>query len=332
MLSDTMIVVAIAGLIALSVGSLVYFALFSSISNDASRDKRIKQINTRDQGAARQAAAKGGKKKKSVQDTLKELEDQQKAKRSVGKSAPLSMRLQQAGLSWSKRDFFIFSIAMGAVFGAIAYFMGATPIVSVGLACVGVLGFPRWFIGFLSKRRQKAFLTELPNAVDVIVRGVKTGLPINDCMHMIAAEAQEPVRSEFARIMETQQLGVPLHEAVMRLYERMPLAEANFFAIVISIQQQSGGSLSEALGNLSKVLRERKKMRGKILAMSQEATASAGIIGSLPLIVMGLVYLTSPGYIMLLFTTDGGNMILGVSGFWMFLGVMVMRKMINFDF
>jgi tight adherence protein B len=132
--------------------------------------------------------------------------------------------------------------------------------------------------------------------------------------------------------METQAMGVPLPEAVAKLPERVPEPEASFFSIVISIQSRAGGNLSEALGNLSRVLRERKRMKGKIAAMSGEAKASAAIIGALPVIVMALVYVTSPGYISLLFTTQLGNVIMGCSAIWMFLGVLVMRKMINFDY
>lgn len=334
LLTDNFVVIAIAGLIALSIGSLIYFTMFAQINNDVVQDKRVKQINGRNNNSALRVGAGAGtnRKKKTAKDTLRDLDDQQRAKAKSGKSPPLSVRLQRAGLKWSKPFFLMFSGAMCLVFGLGGLAMGASPMIAGCLAFAGLLGFPHWFVNHMGKRRQKAFLEELPNAVDVIVRGVKSGLPINDCMNMIAREAKEPVRAEFAKIMETQQLGVPLFEAVGRLYERMPLAEANFFAIVISIQQQSGGSLSTALGNLSKVLRDRKKMRGKIVAMSQEAKASAGIIGSLPLIVMGLVYLSSPGYILLLFTEDSGNLILGISAFWMFLGCMVMRKMINFDF
>lgn len=333
MLSGNLVVFAIAGLIALSIGSLIYFTMFSQISNDVAQDKRVKQINSRNVSATpRIPVAKGKGKRKSVQDTLNELDDQQKARAKSGKSPPLSIKFQRAGLAWSKPIFFMFSFVMGIVFGVGGLAAGASPVIAGCLFFAGLLGFPQWFLSFRSKRRQKAFLEELPNAVDVIVRGVKSGLPINDCMNIIANESRDPVKSEFARIMEQQKLGVPLFEAVGRLFERMPLAEANFFAIVISIQQQSGGSLSEALGNLSKVLRDRKKMRGKIVAMSQEAKASAGIIGSLPIIVMVLVYLSSPGYIALLFTTETGNLILGVSAFWMFIGCMVMRKMINFNF
>jgi tight adherence protein B len=177
-----------------------------------------------------------------------------------------------------------------------------------------------------------AFLRALPDAVDVIVRGIKAGLPLFESIKVVAADAPEPLKGEFLSIIETQAIGMPLGEACVRLYERMPLPEANFFGIVISIQQKSGGNLSEALGNLSKVLRDRKKMAEKIQAMSMEAKASAGIIGSLPPIVMLLVYLSTPDYISLLWTHPTGQLMLVGCVVWMTIGILVMKKMINFDF
>jgi tight adherence protein B len=213
-----------------------------------------------------------------------------------------------------------------------AYFLHAPLYASAAVGFAGTLGVPRWMINFLRKRRIKRFLEEFPNAMDVIVRGVKAGLPLNECVRIVAMEAAEPVKTEFRQMAETQTLGVSLADAVGKLPERVPVPEASFFAIVITIQQKAGGNLSETLGNLSRVLRERRKMVGKIKAMSMEAKASAAIIGSLPIIVMGLVYLTSPRYMALLFTDPLGNLILGASAVWMFLGIMVMRRMINFDF
>jgi tight adherence protein B len=166
----------------------------------------------------------------------------------------------------------------------------------------------------------------------VIVRGIKAGLPLLDSLKLIASEAQEPIRSEIRAVIETQTVGIPLGEACLKLYERMPVSEANFFGIVVSIQQRAGGNLSETLGNLSRVLRDRKKMKAKIQAMSMEAKASASIIGALPLVVMGLVYFTSPAYIEILWTDSFGRMMLGCCAVWMTIGVLVMRKMINFDF
>jgi tight adherence protein B len=149
---------------------------------------------------------------------------------------------------------------------------------------------------------------------------------------MIAADAEEPVRSEFRGIVETQTIGIPIGEACLKLFERMPVPEANFFGIVVSIQQRAGGNLSEALGNLSRVLRDRKKMKAKIQAMSMEAKASASIIGALPPVVMTLVWLTSPTYIELLWTEPLGRIMLGCCALWMSVGIFVMRRMINFDF
>jgi tight adherence protein B len=210
--------------------------------------------------------------------------------------------------------------------------MVAGMIPAIGLGFAGAFGLPYWLLSFLKKRRENKFLNGFPDAVDVIVRGVKAGLPLLDCLKMITVDSAEPVKSEFRAIVETQAIGMPLGEAVGKLYENMPVPEANFFGIVISIQQKAGGNLSEALGNLSRVLRDRKKMKAKIQAMSQEAKASAAIIGSLPLAVMTLVGITSPQYIALLWTEPLGNLMLAGSAVWMFMGVMVMKKMINFDF
>src|SRR5437763_1418695 len=185
---------------------------------------------------------------------------------------------------------------------------------------------------WLKKRRETKFLQAFADSVDVIVRGIRAGLPLLECLKIVANEASEPVKSEFRAIIETQTIGMPIGDACAKLYERVPLAECNFFGIVIGIQQKSGGNLSEALSNLSRVLRDRKKMKAKIQAMSMEAKASAMIIGALPITVMMLVYITSPDYIQLLWTHPMGRLMLAGSAAWMFMGVLVMRKMINFDF
>ena len=166
----------------------------------------------------------------------------------------------------------------------------------------------------------------------MIVRGIKAGLPLLDCLKIIALEAQEPVKSEFRPIVETQTIGMPIGEACAKLYERMPLPEANFFGIVISIQQKAGGNLSEALGNLSRVLRDRKKMKAKIQAMSMEAKASASIIGALP--IASARSSTSPARTTssCFGPTDLGRIMMAGCAMWMGIGVFVMKQMINFDF
>ncbi len=242
------------------------------------------------------------------------------------------MRIGQAGLTWSKQRFLIMSAIIGLVGFGLALALNGGLIGAVGFGFAGAFGLPRWMLKFLKKRREAKFLAAFPDAVDVIIRGIKSGLPLLDSIRVISNDSPEPVRGEFRAIVETQSFGIPLGDACVKLYERIPVAEANFFGIVISIQQKAGGNLAEALGNLSRVLRDRKKMKAKIQAMSMEAKASASIIGSLPPAVMTLVWLTSPSYIELLWTESLGRIMLAACGCWMFMGVMVMKKMINFDF
>jgi len=192
------------------------------------------------------------------------------------------------------------------------------------------LGLPRWVLGFMKRRREKAFTNEFANAIDVIVRSVRSGLPTNEALRIVARELPDPCGAEFGRLCEGLKVGVTLDQGVKKMYESMPTPEVAFFGIVMTIQQKSGGNLSEALSNLSAVLRDRKRLVGKIKAMSSEAKASAGIIGSLPPGVMGIVYLTTPNYISLLFTEHLGNLMLAGCAVWMGLGIAVMRKMINF--
>jgi tight adherence protein B len=263
-----------------------------------------------------------------VEQSLKEIDERRK------KAAQLSinMRITLAGLAWSKQQFLLISAGLGVFAFLITLVTVGGLLPALGLGFGAGFGLPRWLLAYLKKRREKKFLLALPDAVDVIVRGIKAGLPLFDSIKMVAVDASEPLRGEFAAIVETQTVGMPLGEACARLYERMPLPEANFFGIVIAIQQKAGGNLSEALGNLSKVLRDRKKMAAKIQAMSMEAKASAAIIACLPIAVMILVWLTSPNYIELLWTHPTGRLMLAACLVWMTIGVLVMRKMINFDF
>jgi tight adherence protein B len=314
---------------------LGYGVLYSRIEDDRKADNRVKRVKAAETDRSKATAARDrltevNKRRKSVQDSLKTLEEKNK-ENDRRKSPPLKDLLAQAGLGISVRQFYIFSVGLGAVTSLVAFVGYGSLIVAAGVAIIFGAGLPRWITGFLRGRRLKAFLTEFPNALDIMVRSIKSGLPLNDAIRMIAAEGQEPVRAEFKRIVEAQQMGMSVPEACTRLYSRIPLSEANFFAIVITIQAQAGGNLSEALGNLSRVLRDRKKMKAKINAMSMEAKASAAIIGALPFIVATLVYLTSPEYIMILFTDTRGHLILAASAIWMSIGIMVMRNMINFD-
>jgi tight adherence protein B len=318
---------AVFFLASLAVGGVVYVFLYPILSGQRKAEQRMASV-AKAEVVTRVSRGAPKSRRDAIENTLKEFDERHKQNKRV----PLTVRIAQAGLSWSKRQFFMISGGIGIVLFLVGLLTAGGLLPAAGMGFAGAFGLPFWILRFLKKRREAKFLNAFPDAVDVIVRGIKAGLPLLDCLKMITVEAPEPLRTEFRAVVETQAIGIPLGEACGKLYERMPVPEANFFGIVIAIQQKAGGNLSETLGNLSRVLRDRKKMKGKIQAMSQEAKASASIIGALPICVMTMVYITSPVYISLLFTEPMGNLMLAASAVWMFMGVMVMKKMINFDF
>ncbi|RUM26750.1 pilus assembly protein [Rhizobium vallis] len=328
------VVLAIVVLAAVSAAAVAYALMFSRMEADKKSASRINRVKSAESDrvkvkAARDRVQELSKRRKSVQDNLKDLEKRQHEK--TKKTLSMKSRLAQAGLSITVGKFYLVSAVLACVLLIMAFIVGASLMVMIGIAVVAGLGLPRWVVGFLVKRRQNKFLNELPNALDVITRSIKSGLPLNDAIRLIATEGTEPVKGEFRRVIEAQQVGLSIPDACARMTLNMPLQEVNFFAIVIAIQSQAGGNLSEAIGNLSKVLRDRRKMKAKVSALSMEAKASAVIIGALPFIVATLVYLTSPNYMMVLFTDPRGHFIMGASAIWMSIGIFVMRNMVNFD-
>jgi tight adherence protein B len=318
---------ALAFLAATAVGGVAWVFVYPLLSGEKQAENRRASV-AKAEPTARQVDKNQRSRREQVEGSLKELD----ARLQKEKKVSLGIRLTQAGLDWSTQKFMIVSAIMGAVCFGLVLTSGGGMLGAAGLGIAAGLGLPRWGLSFLKTRREKAFLKALPDAVDVIVRGIKAGLPLFESIKVVAADAPEPLRGEFLAIIETQAIGMPLGDACARLFERMPVPEANFFGIVIAIQQKSGGNLSEALGNLSKVLRDRRKMAEKIQAMSMEAKASAAIIGSLPPIVMLLVYLSTPDYISLLWTDPTGQLMLVGCVLWMSMGIFVMKRMINFDF
>ncbi|MDE2133122.1 MAG: type II secretion system F family protein [Alphaproteobacteria bacterium] len=314
------------GLLVLALGGAAY--AYAGGADEAAQ-KRIAAVAKPSAGrASRGGAETNAVRRKNVQALLKDIEKKQAENKPA---MTLRRRLDQAGLGeTSVRKFWIASGALAAVSAAICYLSGQTVMV-IALAAFGAgFGLPRWVLGFLKARREKKFTNEFAAAIDVIVRSVKSGLPTNDALRIVAGEFRDPVGGEFKRLCEAMKLGVTLEQGLKRMHESMPTTEVGFFAIVMTIQQKSGGNLSEALGNLAAVLRDRKRLQGKIRAMSSEAKASAGIIGSLPPGVMAIVYLTTPAYMSVLFTEKVGNLLLAGCVVWMGVGIFVMRKMINF--
>jgi tight adherence protein B len=313
-------------LAAFAAGGIIFVVAYPFLSGERKAEKRQAALSTptRKQADKQTDAAA---RRKQITESLKEIE-----KRHTRKRASLETKITQAGLRISRQSFFLYSAICGVVFGLLFFALSHNVYLAAAAAVAGVAGVPNWVLKFLSKRRLKKFIRLFPDSIDVIVRGVKAGLPLGDCLRIIATEVEEPIRSEFRQVVEAATMGLSISEACDRLATQVPISETSFFAIVINIQQKAGGNLSEALSNLSAVLRDRKMMEGKIKAFSSEAKASAMIIASLPFIVAGLVYLTSPSYISLLWTNTTGQIVLAASAIWMTIGVFVMKKMISFDY
>jgi len=306
------------------------FALAPAMFGSRRADKRMRALQGDIQANRREADATRSRedRRKQIQQTLRVQNE------TIGKKRRTSLQDQiyQAGMKTKVSAWVRNQVIVGAIVALICFFLQVPLLFCPVFGVAAGYLLPKFYLGQRTKRHQSAYLEELPNAVEAIVRGVKSGLPLNDSMRLVAKEAKEPIKSEFQRVIDQQALGKSTTEAVQMLYDRMPLPEVNFFVVVITVQQQAGGNLSEALGNLSRVLRNRKKMKQKIKAMSSEAKASALIIGSLPFIVALLVTLTTPSYMVPLFTTQIGLIWLGIAFILMSIGAFMMNRMIQFDF
>jgi tight adherence protein B len=306
------------------------FALVPSLLGGSRADKRFKALQGDIQANRRDANVQRTRENRR-RDIAQTLRSQTAALEKKRKRIPLQDQLFQAGMKLKARDFIRNQIIVGVVIFAACFVMQVELLYCFVFGVAGGWLLPRMYIGRRRKKFQNNFLDELPNAVEAIVRGVKSGLPLNDSMRLVAKEAKEPIKSEFQKVIDQQAVGKSMAEAVMVLYDRVPLPEVNFFVVVITVQSSAGGNLSEALGNLARVLRNRKKMKQKVKAMSSEAKASALIIGSLPFIVAILVSLTTPGYLLPLITTQIGQICLGTAAVLMFIGGFIMNRMIQFD-
>lgn len=295
--------------------------------------RRVKAIGGPDQAITElkpstiQRTGKDGR-RKLVQDTLNQMDERNRIRR-----WPLAMRtlLVHSGISLTVARYWLVSGALGVLAVVLLFTVRVhwTICLAGGLAMGTVV--PRWFLKLRVRKRQERFLDDFADAIDVIVRGLKSGLPVADAMKLVSTEFGAPVGPEFLMVVEGQRVGLTLEQGVRRMHERLPLQEVGFLSILMSIQAKTGGNLSEALSNLSKILRERRKMKAKIRARSQEARTSAAIIGSVPFLLAFGLSLANPGYLEPLFTTVLGKMLLlGVLA-WMLVGVLVMRRMVDLE-
>jgi tight adherence protein B len=241
-------------------------------------------------------------------------------------SSWLETSLTASGLKCSPRHFIAMWLGAGfAIFG-IGILAGVTPLVMQGVAILVMILPPRLLV-YLAERRRRTFLVGFTEAVEMVLRGAKSGLSIADCLNIVAHDGAPLIRKEFSAIVAQLRAGVPVSEAMLRLTTAMPLPDVRFFALIMSLQSQTGGNLSEALGNLVNVLRSRQKLAAKVRIASAEVKTSAITIGSLPLLVVAATMFVAPDYIALLWESESGRRILTFSATWMIIGILVLKRM-----
>jgi tight adherence protein B len=321
-------------IILVGVIALIIFGMIAAylIGKETDRKKRIllvikgrsneeKKFSTQDVQNKRRA---------EIARKLKETNENINEKKGKNKKPTIQLLLEQAGLNITVKKYWIYSVSLMAVLVFLAKLAGFGPFPLLMVAVTGLLGIPRFIVRFITRRRQKKFLEEFPDALEAVIRLLKAGMPVSEAISMISREFTGPIGEEMSRIYDKQKIGIPMHEAALEATKRMPLTEMKMFATGLAIQAQTGSSLSEVLRNLAGVIRARFKLKRKIKALSSEAVASASIIGALPLLVMLGMYFANREYMMVLFETTTGNILLAGAGFWMLCGIVVMKIMINF--
>jgi tight adherence protein B len=327
MTQETIIFFIIGSIFAMILGGAGIIGLTMVIRPRILLRQRMNQIGVIGTGAAAGSEKTESRRQKRIQDRIKQLEQKGKKK---GRSEALRSEIIQAGLDISVQTYFIISLCVGVIL-TFFYLMAGMPLMgAIAAFLIGAFGLPKFALKNMASRRQKKFTANFADATDLIVRGIRSGLPVNECFRIVAREFEAPLGEEFHQLVEGQNLGMTMEDLLDRGLERIPTSEYKFFAIVTQIQRQTGGNLGDTLSNLSSILRERKKLRDKVQALSSEAKASAMIIGSLPFFVSAFLMVINPDYLMKLFTETTGHYILAGDAFWMGSGIMVMRNMINF--
>ncbi len=321
----TIQIILIVAIVFLVVGMVMYLLM-----NTGSKQGKKNIEIIRGKGATVRVDEKDlrNKRRAEIARNLKTTKDEEN-KKDPNKFS-MAVRLQQAGLKTRVPKFWLLSAISCAVFLGFALYMKTSLMVTILLGVTGLLGFPRFVLRSMIKRRQLNFLEEFADALDAMVRLLQAGMPVAEAVAMISKEYTGPVGEEMSIIYDKQKIGIPIHEAALEGTVRMPVAEMKMFAAGLAIQAQTGSSLSEVLSNLSRVIRARFRLKRKVMALSSEAIASASIIGALPPLVGLGLWSVNPEYLEPLFTTPTGkNMVMG-GLCWMTMGVLVMKQMINF--
>lgn len=243
----------------------------------------------------------------------------------------LAMRLKRTGKDWTVTQYIYASVGLALAVAVVIFVLSKALLLSLGLGLLVGAGLPHMVVGFLINKRTDAFITKFPDGIDLLVRGLRSGLPVTETLGIVSTEVPGPVGIEFKSVIDRIKVGKTMEDALQDTADKLGIAEFNFFTITLAIQRETGGNLAETLSNLADVLRKRAQMKLKIRAMSSESKASAYIVGSLPFLVFGAIMYINPGYMMGFFEDDR-LIVAGLGGgVWMGIGVMIMAKMVNFE-
>ncbi|MFM7350452.1 MAG: type II secretion system F family protein [Erythrobacter sp.] len=250
---------------------------------------------------------------------------------SGSRAEALAMRLNRTGKDWTVRGYLYATLGLMAGVGLLVFSFSRAPMLSLGVGLLVGAGLPHMAVNWLINKRTNAFISKFPDGIELLVRGLRSGLPVTETLGIVAQEVPGPVGYEFKTVIDRIKVGKTMEDALQDTADKLGIAEFNFFTITLAIQRETGGNLAETLSNLANVLRQRAQMKLKIKAMSSESKASAYIVGSLPFFVFGAIMVINPEY-MGKFFVDDRLIATGLgAGVWMGIGVWMMSKMINFE-
>ena len=250
---------------------------------------------------------------------------------SESRVAALLMRLHRTGKGWTLSQYVYASGGLALVVALLMFLKTGAAALSLGIGLVVGAGLPHFVVSFFIGRRTNAFTAKFPDAIELLVRGLRSGLPVTETLGVVSTEVPGPVGEEFKLVTERIKIGKTMEDALQETADRLNTPEFSFFCITLAIQRETGGNLAETLSNLADVLRKRAQMKLKIKAMSSESKASAYIVGSLPFIVFIMIYMINPKYLGGFFTDDR-LIVTGLGGLtWMSIGAFIMAKMVSFE-
>jgi tight adherence protein B len=250
---------------------------------------------------------------------------------SGSRTEALAMRLNRTGKDWTVTQYIYVSAGLALGVAVVTFLLSTAPLLSLGVGLLMGAGLPHMVVGHLIGKRTNAFVTKFPDGIELLVRGLRSGLPVTETLGIVAQEVPGPVGFEFKAVIDRIRVGKTMEDALQDTADKLGIAEFNFFTITLAIQRETGGNLAETLSNLAEVLRKRAQMKLKIRAMSSESKASAYIVGSLPFLVAIAISFLNPEY-MAPFLTDDRLIVTGLgAGVWMGIGVLMMAKMVNFE-